>query len=468
MRWKPTRPFPRRLWIFAVIAVVALTIAGVEFAQIPQRAGLGRYTVYLDLHEGGGLYTNADVSYRGVTIGRVSTLTDTVTGARAGLTLDSSTKIPADLDAAVRSMSAVGEQYVDLAPRSSGGPYLSEGSVIVAARSSTPIEVGPILDQIQAALAAIGPDNLRTVLDEAFIAVNGVAPQLRRLLDALHQLARAASEVSGPTATLIDQLGPLLDTQTVTGDAIRSWAESMAALTGQLRDSDPHLRGVLDKAAPTAQEISALFQDLRPTIPLLLSNMITVEQVAAVYNPSLEQILVLYPPLMAATQSAGLPNADDPAQNTFFANQLNDPPPCIEGFLAPEQRRSPTDLDVPATPDNLYCKVAPDDPRAVRGARNLPCIEFPGRRAATVQLCRDPSGDTTPSTATAPAAAPPAAGVPLTPGALTHPAASVTTYDTLDGSYLGGDGRLYTEPGLAGSRRGKPVDLSVLLAPPPS
>lgn len=453
MKRQRTRLLSRKLWIFAVIAAVAMSIVGIEYAQIPQRAGLGRYTVYVDLREGGGLYANANVTYRGVTIGRVADLTDTVGGSRATLILDSSTNVPADLHATVASMSAVGEQYIDLVPRSAAGPYLVDGATIAAERTSTPIEIGPILDQVQASLAAIGPDNLRAALDEAFTAVNGIAPQVRQLLDALHRLARAAAEVSDPTATLIDQLGPLLETQTVTGDAIRSWAASTAALTGQLRDSDPNLRGVLDQAAPAANELSALFQDLRPTVPLLLSNLITVEQVAVVYNRSLEQILVLYPPLLAASQSAGLPNADDPAQNTFFANQLNDPPPCIEGFLPPEQRRSPTALDVPATPNDLYCKVAQDDPRAVRGARNLPCIEFPGRRAATVQLCRDPS--------TSEALAGPS---PST--ALTHPAASVSTYDTIDGSYIGGDGRLYTDPGLARPRRGRPVDLAVLLAPP--
>ena len=109
-------------------------------------------------------------------------------------------------------------------------------------------------------------------------------------------------------------------------------------------------------------------------------------------HPSIEQILVLYPPLIAATQSAGLPNSDNPAQNTFFANQLNDPPPCTTGFLPADQRRSPTELDVPPTPPDLYCKVAPENPAAIRGARNLPCVEYPGKRAPTVQLCRDPAG----------------------------------------------------------------------------
>jgi phospholipid/cholesterol/gamma-HCH transport system substrate-binding protein len=43
-------------------------------------------------------------------------------------------------------------------------------------------------------------------------------------------------------------------------------------------------------------------------------------------------------------------------------------------------------------PTDLYCKVAQNDPMVVRGARNYPCQEFPGKRAPTIQLCRDPRG----------------------------------------------------------------------------
>lgn len=50
-------------------------------------------------------------------IGKVTAAGPTGNGAKATLAIDTSPKIPADVHAAVRSMSAVGEQYVDLVPR---------------------------------------------------------------------------------------------------------------------------------------------------------------------------------------------------------------------------------------------------------------------------------------------------------------------------------------------------------------
>jgi phospholipid/cholesterol/gamma-HCH transport system substrate-binding protein len=39
------------------------------------------------------------------------------------------------------------------------------------------------------------------------------------------------------------------------------------------------------------------------------------------------------------------------------------------------------------TPTDLYCKAVPSDPRVVRGARNTPCLNAPGRRGASPSDC---------------------------------------------------------------------------------
>src|SRR3981081_3953665 len=97
--------------------------------QAPTLLGIGKMTVTLELPETGGLYRFSNVTYRGVAMGKVTAVGLTPTGAKATLSLNTSPKIPADLQADVRSISAVGEQYVDLRPRTHSGPYLRDGSV---------------------------------------------------------------------------------------------------------------------------------------------------------------------------------------------------------------------------------------------------------------------------------------------------------------------------------------------------
>ncbi|MCF8587184.1 MCE family protein [Gordonia liuliyuniae] len=333
---------------------------------------------------------------------------------------------------------------------------LHDGSRIAADRVDVSADAGEVLGSVNDLLASVPQDDLTTVIDESFTALAGQGPALRTLIDSVTGILGEARKADDPTAQLIDELGPLLHTQQVSGDAITSWAASLARITGTVAGSDADLRGVLDQAGPAAEEATAMFNDFEPLLPLLLSNLVTVEQVGAVYNPALEQILVLFPPLIAASQGAGIVNADDPGQNTYFAMELNDPPPCIEGFLPAEERRSPTDLRPMSTPKNLYCKVDPDDPRSVRGARNLPCIEYPGYRAATVQLCRQKAG-VTGSDRTG-------SGAPAKGRTRTTSRVKIADYDTTRGTYLGSDGVTYQVAGLTGERRGEPPTLRAMLA----
>ena len=110
-------------------------------------------------------------------------------GAKAVLRLNTSPKIPADLQAEVRSISAVGEQYVELRPRTNSGPYLHNGSVIAKRDTTIPQAVGPMLDQVSALINSIPKDKLSALLDESFKGFNGAGYDLGSLVDSSSKLS---------------------------------------------------------------------------------------------------------------------------------------------------------------------------------------------------------------------------------------------------------------------------------------
>lgn len=388
------RSMTLKLLTFVLIGTLAFVLVVVSFARIPQYLGWGRMEVALEMTDAAGLYPRANVLYRGVEVGQIREMEMTATGARATMLLDTDAEIPADATAHVGAMSAVGEMIVDLVPQEGtggeDGAVLADGDVIGADRVVPPTSVAETVDMLSETLDSIGPERLSSLVDEASLAVGGAGGDLSASIDAITRLSREAGADREQWAALLRRSAPLLEAQAASSPDVRQWAAAVDRTAADLAAADPQLRGVIEGAPAAAGETIMLFQELRPTWPLLLSNLVTVEQVAAVYTPSIEQILVLFPAMMDSTQSAALPNMNDamPAQNTFFVNSYNDPPPCITGFLPPEERRSPTELDVPETPRDLYCKVPEDSPVAVRGARNMPCMEYPGVRAATVTLCR--------------------------------------------------------------------------------
>lgn len=383
-----TRFIRIQLVVFVIASVVGMTVMVVEYLQAPTLLGIGRMTITLELPGTGGLYRFSNVTYRGVEVGKVTEIRPTRTGAVATLSLNSSPKIPVDLAADVLSVSAVGEQYVDLRPAADSGPYLTDGAVIPRSRTTIPQAVGPMLDQVSALVASIPKNKLSQLLDESFTGLDGSGYELGSLIDSSATLAGDINAVGDHARGLIDDGRPLMDSQVRSIEALRTLSRSLAGVTGQVADDDAELRNLFHTGPGAADEASRLLTQVKPTLPVLLANLTTVGQVAVTYHASLEQLLVILPPYVASVQSYGLAknNPTGMSQGEFTLT-LNDPPACTVGFLPPSSWRPPADTTEIDTPDGLYCKLPQDSPIGVRGARNYPCMGNTGKRAPTVEIC---------------------------------------------------------------------------------
>ncbi|WP_319458231.1 MULTISPECIES: MlaD family protein [unclassified Mycobacterium] len=479
-----TKRIQLQLAMFGVITLVAGGIMCLGLLGLPNLLfGVGYYRVTVDLPETGGLYENGNVTYRGTEVGRVKDVHLTPTGVEALLSLKSGIDIPADVDAQVHSQTAIGEQFIELVPRSANGPALKNGDVIARDRATVPPNINTLLSATNAGLQAIPHDNLSTAINEAYTAVGGLGPELARLVKGTTSLAADARNNLDALTTVIDQSKPILDTQIDTSDSIQAWAAHTAQITNELQAQDSSIKGLLEKGPGAADEVRQLLDRLQPTLPVLAANLVSIGQVAITYQPNIEQLLVLLPPAVEMIQGATLANGNTKQAYKglylSFNLNLNLPPPCTTGYLPPNQVRSTSEVDYPdRTPGDMYCRVPQDSQLAVRGARNLPCETRPGKRAPTVKMCESDEnyvplndgynwkGD---SNATLygqaipqlPPGTPPAAN-PSPPG---PPPLAAATYDPATGSYIGPDGRQYTQANLAGDARQDRTWQDMLLPP---
>jgi phospholipid/cholesterol/gamma-HCH transport system substrate-binding protein len=460
---------PRRvvsqMAIFTVGTLVAVSVMVFHYMQLPNYLfGAGHYRVTLELPTAAGLYASGNVTYRGTEVGRVESVGLTDSGVEAVLSLNSGVAIPADLDAEVHSQTAVGEQFVALRPRSGSGPMLKNGDVIPLDRASVPPDINSLLAATNRGIQAIPHDNLKTVIDEGYTAVGGLGPELSRLVKGTTSLAIDANKNLDALITLTDQSQPVLDSQTETSASIQAWAANIATVTRELKTQDPAVSRVLDNGPAAADDTRALLDRLQPSLPILMANLVSLDQVGITYQNDLEQLLVLLPPGIAILQGAGLANRNTKQAYKggylSFNLNLNLPPACTTGFLPPQQQRVPTDVDYPARPaGNLYCRVPQDAPFNVRGARNIPCETKPGKRAPTAAMCESDEnyiplndgynwkGD--PNATTSGQAIPQLP--PGTTGSTALPPAplAVAEYDPATGSYIGPHGKTYTQANLA-------------------
>lgn len=382
-----------QLSIFAVITVITLSVMAIFYLRLPATFGIGTYGVSADFVAGGGLYKNANVTYRGVAVGRVESVGLNPNGVTAHMRLNSGTAIPSNVTATVRSVSAIGEQYIDLVPpENPSSTKLRNGFRIQRQNTRIGQDVADLLRQAETLLGSLGDTRLRELLHEAFIATNGAGPELARLIESARLLVDEANANYPQVSQLIDQAGPFLQAEIRAGGDIKSLADGLARFTWQLRAADPRLRDTLADAPDAIDEANTAFSGIRPSFPALAASLANLGRVGVIYHKSIEQLLVVFPALFAAiiTSAGGVPQ--DEGAKLDFKIDLHDPPPCMTGFLPPPLVRSPADESVREIPRDMYCKTAQNDPSTVRGARNYPCQEFPGKRAPTVQLCRDPRG----------------------------------------------------------------------------
>jgi phospholipid/cholesterol/gamma-HCH transport system substrate-binding protein len=481
----------RRIWtqliIFVVVSLIAFVVMAFGYMRLPNLLfGIGHYTVTLQLPEAGGLYARANVTYRGTEVGLVKQVHLTDSGVEAVLSLRSDVKIPSDLSAQVHSTSAVGEQYVALLPRNDTSAPLSDGDVIPVAEASVPPDINALLDATNRGLQAIPGDNLQTAIDEAYTAFGGLGPDIARFIKGGANLAIDAHNNLGELTNLVDNVAPVLNTQTDTSDSVTAWAAHLATITGSLQRHDAALAGVIRNGAPAADEVRQLFDRLQPTLPIVLANLVAINQVAVTYRASLEQLLVLLPAGTEDIQAVGVPNrglspVNKGAYLSFNLN-INLPPACTTGFLPATQMRSASDVDYPPRPaGDVYCRIPQDSPFNVRGARNTPCVTRPGKRAPTVKLCEsdenyvplndgynwkgDPNA--TLSGQSVPQFAPgtPGSTTPAAPPAAPPPPMAVAEYDPATGMYVGPDGHVYTQANLAHSAAKEQTWQSMLLPP---
>ncbi|GAA0548922.1 MCE family protein [Actinomadura livida] len=458
-----------QLIAFAVITVVGVAVVSVNYIGVG-RGLLGReYVAYVDLTDSGGVFSNAEVTYRGVPVGRVGPIELTETGIRVKLELRRGERIPREgTKAIVANRSAVGEQYIDLVPARKSGPYLDEGDpyTIPRDRTTLPVSTAELLRNVDALVGSVNTKDLGVIVDELNKAFSGSAEDLQSLLDDTDRILETADQSYPDTKRLLDNSVTVLDTQRGQAANIRGFARNLNELTTSLRNDDPALRRTIDSVPGAVDETHKAVHQLAPTLPVLLANLTTTGQVISSRKAGLRSLFILYPVSVAGAFTV---TPGDGTQHMGLALNIDSPPPCTEGYEQ-VKRRWPQHTGKKKPRLDAGCKAPKDAPTAVRGPRNFPADAIapypqvpPGATAGAGfpeggAYAKDGDGggkaQAKGGDAEAKAAAAPSAQLANGNLYLSYPAGSVefAGYDPTTGAVYGPDGKRYAMQRTAGTR----------------
>jgi phospholipid/cholesterol/gamma-HCH transport system substrate-binding protein len=189
-----------------VLLLFVLTVGWVVTSVIGPELTGGRFAVTADFADSGGVFTNQEVTYRGVLVGRVGELTLNDDGVDIELLIEREwrDRIPAGSVARIQSKSAVGEQFVNLTPRGTTEEMLAEGDRIPRSRTELPVDFQRLLASLDRVLADVPPEASRRVFQELAGGLQGRGDDIASILGSLGTLADTFADVAPEQQRLLE------------------------------------------------------------------------------------------------------------------------------------------------------------------------------------------------------------------------------------------------------------------------
>jgi phospholipid/cholesterol/gamma-HCH transport system substrate-binding protein len=365
-----TRMVRLKLVAFLVIGATVLAYTFFHYADLGRYVGLrGYYVVRLELTNAGGIFPDADVTYRGVSVGRVGAVNLTATGVEADLDIsDSAPPIPDRLHAAVADLSAVGEQYVDLRPAASSGPYLADGSVIPVRDTSLPLPVTSLLTSINALSTSLPLGSLRTVMNELSTGLAYQGTNLQGIIDGNSALIRTANANLPQTTALINNSRQVLSTQLSESSALTAFGQNSELLASQLDQSNGDLQQLIVNTPLAASQVTGLLQDNNVTLGALIANLLTTSEVTLTRGKALDELLSVLPAAVAAGSTVITPQGARFGVVLTFFNPL----PCTAGYGGTVYRNGLDTSPGPPLNTSAQCTAPASSGQDVRGSAHAP------------------------------------------------------------------------------------------------
>ena len=284
------------LSLLGVITVFAVALAYLFASVLDTPLTHRPPTVVVELSSTGGLYTGSAATYRGVKVGKVTDIRLTPDGVEADVKLTSDLKIPTDTLAVVRSLSPVGEQYIDFQPNTDKGPFLENRARIPAAATDTPQTLAMSVININKLLNQIDPDDLHTVLVALATGLQGTGDDLGSLVDQSDAILADLQKYWPQTKSLLRNGGTVLDIGTDNAANIQSMATSAKQFGDFLKAYDPELRRQIEAAPGQIKTLGELLDEVEKVAPGFLQTAGVFTELFADRDSSFRALLNNYAP----------------------------------------------------------------------------------------------------------------------------------------------------------------------------
>lgn len=241
---------------------------------------------------GEGLDPGSAVVFRGVQVGRVSTIALDQNQAKVTLLIEPSFQVPTTATATIEPVNLFGAEQVAISTPggdSGAGPYLEAGSSFVHADSSD--ELGDLFAAATPLLNQIDTTNLSNVLGELAEASQGEGPKIAASISAGTQLAGLLDRTVNAQILALQSFAKF--TQAIApaaGDLNNLNAQINAALPS-FNAEEADYEDLLNSLIPFSNRLAALLSTYHPDIATILESGDNVSRVLLAQQDTIGQVV---------------------------------------------------------------------------------------------------------------------------------------------------------------------------------
>jgi virulence factor Mce-like protein len=229
--------------LVGVFLLTVLTVGWVMIRLVAPTVINKPFKVTADFASSGGVFTNQEVTYRGVLIGKVGDMSLNEDGVTIELLIDPEweNEIPENSTAKVQSKSAVGEQFVNLVPPSDASDEaLEEDDTIPRSQTELPVDFQLLLRTLDAVLADVPPEETRNLIENLSDGLQGRAEEIAVILESLGRLSETFASVAPEQQRLLVNStkagAAFLDSKEEFADALAATDEVLAGIGDEPRE----------------------------------------------------------------------------------------------------------------------------------------------------------------------------------------------------------------------------------------
>lgn len=231
-------------------AMIAVAVGYIGSLGVRVGVPSHRTDVSMKVADVNGLVVGSNVLLRGVPVGKVSNIESSVDGATVHFYIGEPFHVPVDSDVRLENLSALGETFIGLLPRTQGGPMLENGQRIASTAIVQPPSISELATSFARVLNQLDPRALERIVGEADAALPDANSMLPNLSRASVLLRNTAAAMHGRGRALLDNFQTLLRNAGWLGPLLADLTPMVDNLAPQIRTVLSSLPGIVIRGAP--------------------------------------------------------------------------------------------------------------------------------------------------------------------------------------------------------------------------